>query len=52
MNGEVIEKIDISGFSSKDFKYDACLNIIDKLKVSKSNIYGIGDSIVDKKCCL
>lgn len=49
MNGELIEKIDISDFSSKDFKYDACLNIIDKLKVDKSNIYGIGDSIVDKK---
>ena len=49
MNGELIEQIDISDFSSKDFKYDACLNVIDKLKVDKSNIYGIGDSIVDKK---
>jgi len=49
MNGELIERIDISDFSSKDFKYDACLNVIDKLKVDKSNIYGIGDSIVDKK---
>ena len=28
MNGELIERIDISDFSSKDFKYDACLNII------------------------
>lgn len=49
MNGETIEQIDISDFSSKDFKYDACLNVIDKLKVDKSEIYGIGDSIVDKK---
>lgn len=49
MNGEIIEQIDISDFSSNDFKYDACLNIIQKLKVEKSNIYGIGDSIVDKK---
>lgn len=28
MNGELIKRIDISDFSSKDFKYDACLNII------------------------
>lgn len=49
MNGELIERIDISDFSSKDFKYDACLNIIQKLNVDKSNIYAIGDSIVDKK---
>lgn len=49
MDGEIIKDIDISDFTSKDFKYDACLNIIKKLNIDKSNIYGIGDSIHDKK---
>ena len=47
--GEVINKITLDDFKGKDFKYNACLEIIDKLNVSKENVYGIGDSAVDIK---
>ena len=49
MEGEVINKITLDDFKGKDFKYNACLEIIDKLNVSKENVYGIGDSAVDIK---
>lgn len=49
MNGEIIEGIDVSDFSGKDFKYNSCLEVINKNNVQKSDIYGIGDSIHDIK---
>ena len=44
----MVEKLGIY-IKGKDFKYNACLEIIDKLNVSKENVYGIGDSAVDIK---
>ena len=49
MNGEMIEKITLQDFKGTDFKYEACLEIINKYNVEKENIYGIGDSAVDIK---
>ena len=49
MKNDIIEGINLDNLEGKDFKYDACLDLINKLKVSKENIYGIGDSAVDIK---
>lgn len=49
MDGEVIEKIALEDFNGRDFKYNACLETINKFNVKKENVYGIGDSAVDIK---
>lgn len=49
IDGEVIRKITLEDFKGRDFKYNACLEIINKLNVKKENVYGIGDSAVDIK---
>ena len=49
MKNDIIEGINLDNLEGKDFKYDACLDLINKLKISKENIYGIGDSAVDIK---
>ena len=49
MTGDIIDNIEISDFSGKDFKYNSCLDIINKLNVGKNEVYGIGDSIHDVK---
>lgn len=49
MNGDIIDNINVSDFSGKDFKYNSCLDVIKNLNISKSDIYGIGDSIHDIK---
>ena len=49
MAGDIIDNIEISDFSGKDFKYNSCLDIINKLNVGKNEVYGIGDSIHDVK---
>ncbi len=47
MNGDVIDNIEISDFSGKDFKYNSCLDVINNYKISKDDVYAIGDSIHD-----
>lgn len=49
MNENEIDNIEITGFSGKDFKYNSCLNLINKFNVEKNEVYGIGDSIHDIK---
>ncbi len=49
MNGEVIGKITVEDFKARDFKYNSCLEIINRFDVKKENIYGIGDSATDVK---
>lgn len=49
MNGDVIDNISVSDFSGKDFKYNSCLEVINKYGVQESEVYGIGDSIHDIK---
>ena len=49
MDGDIIKQITLDDFKSTDFKYTACLEIIEKYNVLKENIYGIGDSAVDVK---
>ena len=41
--------IDETNFNDPDFKRNGCLEIINKLNVSKENIFAIGDSAVDQK---
>lgn len=48
MNGDVIQGISEENFSGSDFKYSTCKNIIDKYSVDINNVYGIGDSYVEK----
>lgn len=47
MDSDKIININESNFKGHDFKYKACLNIIDKYKDQEKKIYGIGDSVVD-----
>ena len=49
MSGDVIENIEFSDFSGKDFKYNSCLDVINRLNIQKNKVYGIGDSIHDIK---
>ena len=49
MNNDIIEGISLSDFKGNDFKYEACLEIINQLNAKKENIYGVGDSYVDIK---
>lgn len=49
MSGDVIDNIEVSDFSGKDFKYNSCLDVINKFNVEKDKVYGIGDSIHDVK---
>ena len=49
MCGDIIKNIEISDSSGKDYKYNSCLDVINKLNVEKSKVYGIGDSIHDVK---
>ena len=45
----VITGINESKYKSENFKYENCLNIIEKFKDDEKIIYGIGDSAVDIK---
>lgn len=47
MNGDKIVDIQESNFKGHNFKYDACLSVINKYDNQKIKIYGIGDSAVD-----
>ena len=49
MENDIIEGITINDFEGSDFKYNACLEIINKYNAKKENIYGVGDSYVDIK---
>jgi len=49
MEGDKIIDIHESNFKGRNFKYDACLSIINKYNNQVDKIYGIGDSAVDAK---
>ena len=49
MSGDKIIDIQESNFKGHNFKYDACLSVIDKYDKKAIKIYGIGDSAVDIK---
>ncbi|MCL2037742.1 haloacid dehalogenase-like hydrolase [Candidatus Saccharibacteria bacterium] len=49
MKGDAIEGIELEDFRSKNFKYDGCKEIIEKLGIIKSEILAIGDSPADSK---
>ena len=49
MDGDVIQGISEEDFPGSEFKYEACLKIINQFHAKKENIYGIGDSFVDIK---
>ena len=45
MNGDAIENITEDSFKGDNFKYEVCLDVLNKYKDKK--VYGIGDSAVD-----
>ena len=45
MNGDAIENITEDSFKGNNFKYEVCLDVLNKYKDKK--VYGIGDSAVD-----
>lgn len=47
MDGDKIIDIKESDFKGHNFKYEACLSVINKYDNEEKNIYGIGDSAVD-----
>ena len=47
MEGNKIVDIKESNFKGHNFKYEACLNVINEYKEYEKQIYGIGDSAVD-----
>lgn len=49
MENDIIEGITVNDFEGDDFKYNSCLEIINKYNAKKENIYGVGDSYVDIK---
>ena len=44
-NGDAIENITEDSFKGDNFKYEVCLDVLNKYKDKK--VYGIGDSAVD-----
>ena len=49
MDGDRIDNISISDFQGSNFKYNSCLEIINRLGVQKTEVYAIGDSLYDIK---
>lgn len=49
MKEDTIIDINESNFEGNNFKYEACLNVLNKFKDEDIKVYGIGDSIVDTK---
>lgn len=47
MDGDMIVDISESNFKGHNFKYESCLEVIEKYPESDKKIYGIGDSAVD-----
>lgn len=47
MDGDKIIDIKESNFKGHNFKYDACLSVVNKYDDEEKKIYGIGDSAVD-----
>ena len=49
MDGDRIDNISVSDFQGSNFKYNSCLEIINRLGVQKTEVYAIGDSLYDIK---
>ena len=47
MDGDMIVDISEANFKGHNFKYESCLEVIEKYQESDKKIYGIGDSAVD-----
>ena len=47
MENDIIQGITINDFEGDDFKYNSCLEIINKYNAKKENIFAVGDSYVD-----
>ena len=47
MDGGKIDHISESDFNGNNFKYESCLEIVNKYSESDKKVYGIGDSAVD-----
>lgn len=47
MENNIIQGITINDFEGDDFKYNSCLEIINKYNAKKENIFAVGDSYVD-----
>lgn len=47
MDGDKILDIQEINFKGQNFKYESCLDVINKYATCKKNIYAIGDSAVD-----
>lgn len=47
MKNDIIQGITINDFEGDDFKYNSCLEIINKYNAKKENIFAVGDSYVD-----
>lgn len=47
MDGEKIIDINETNFKGTNFKYEACLSVIEKYNDEEIKVYGIGDSAVD-----
>ena len=47
IENNIIQGITINDFEGDDFKYNSCLEIINKYNAKKENIFAVGDSYVD-----
>lgn len=47
MSGDKIVDIQESNFKGHNFKYEACLSVVEQFKNEDIKVYGIGDSAVD-----
>lgn len=47
MDGDKIDHISESDFNGNNFKYESCLEIVNKFSGVDKKVYGIGDSAVD-----